>query len=222
MHSRLFSLLALVCLSSALYAQKEKPENHQVYGGYSFLSNSLNGVPGARQGLNGFDAGIAFTPWHNLRFKIDTSAYRGTNLGAPQHPYFIMGGGQYNFRIGRETLFAEGLAGVGGANKNWGTGGSLSQTASRCASRAASSTRTSPCRAPRRFIRIVFRGCPLTSGACRRGRSSSSSPLFSQSLKRVAPISRSAVLRAYRPSEILPDLEFRGFAQSVRTAGRTV
>jgi hypothetical protein len=130
MHSRLFSLLALVCLSSALYAQKEKPENHQVYGGYSFLSNSLNGVPGARQGLNGFDAGIAFTPWHNLRFKIDTSAYRGTNLGAPQHPYFIMGGGQYNFRIGRETLFAEGLAGVGGANKNWGTGGSLSQTAS--------------------------------------------------------------------------------------------
>jgi hypothetical protein len=37
---------------------------------------------------------------------------------------------KYNYRIRRETLFAEGMAGVGGANKNWGAGGSLSQTAS--------------------------------------------------------------------------------------------
>ena len=130
MRSRFFPLLALLCLSTALYAQKEAPQKYQVYGGYSFLSNSLNGVPGAHQGLSGFDAGIAFPPWRNLRFKIDTSAYRGTNLGAPQHPYFILGGGQYNYRLRRETLFAEGMAGVGGANKNWGAGGTLSQTAS--------------------------------------------------------------------------------------------
>ena len=130
MHSRLFPLLALLCLSTALCAQKQAPQQYQVYGGYSFLSNSLNGVPGARQGLNGFDADFAFPSWHNLRFKIDTSAYRGTNLGAPQHPYFILGGGQYDYHIHRETLFAEGMAGTGGANKNWGAGGTLSQTAS--------------------------------------------------------------------------------------------
>lgn len=130
MLSRLLSLIALLCLSSALHSQSGAPARYQIYGGYSFLSNALNGVPGSRQPLNGFDASVAFPSWHSLRFKIDAAAYRGTNLGAPQHPYFIMGGGQYSWRIRRESVFGEGLAGVGGANKSWAANGAIGQTAS--------------------------------------------------------------------------------------------
>src|ERR1035437_521302 len=117
MPSRLFSLIALLCLSSALHAQQEAPARYQIYGGYTYLSNSLDGVTGSHQPLNGFDAGVAFPSWHSLRFKIDVAAYRGTNLGAPQHPYFIMGGGQYTCRIGRESVFVEALGGDRGAEQ---------------------------------------------------------------------------------------------------------
>jgi hypothetical protein len=137
MTSRLFLSIALLCLSSSLRAQSqpparypEAPTRYQVYGGYSFLSNSLNGVPGYRQGINGFNAGFAIPPWHSLRFKVDFSAYRGTNLGAPQHPYFILGGGQYDIHLGRETVYVEGLVGVGGANKTWAANNAVGQTAS--------------------------------------------------------------------------------------------
>jgi hypothetical protein len=131
MPSRFLPLIALLCLSPLLAAQKEAAPRYQIYGGYSYLSNSLNGVTGSHHSLNGFDGSIAFPPWHKLRFKIDTTAYFGTNLGAPQHPYFIMGGGEYTWRLGREAVFVDGLVGTGGASKTWAenTGG-LGQTAS--------------------------------------------------------------------------------------------
>jgi hypothetical protein len=125
-----FSLIALLCLSPALFAQAESTERHQVYGGYTFLSNSFNGVPGSRQPLNGWDASFAFQPWHNLRFKMETFGYIGTNLNAPQHAYFIMGGGQYGRRFGREFAFVEALAGDGGINRNWGANATSGETAS--------------------------------------------------------------------------------------------
>ncbi len=130
MQFRLFPLIALLCLSSALHAQSEAPARAQIYGGYSFLSNAINGVPGSRQPLNGWDAGVAFPFWHSLRFKIDVSGYTGTNLGAPQQPYFIMAGGQYNWRIRRETVFVEGVMGDAGINNNWGANKIPSETAS--------------------------------------------------------------------------------------------
>jgi hypothetical protein len=130
MPTRLFSLIALLCLSSVLHAQSEAPARYQIYGGYAFLSNSLNGVPGSHHPLHGFDGSLAFPSWHGLRFKVDASAYRGTSLGAPQHPYFILGGGQYSKRLGRESVFVEGLGGVGGANKNWPANNAIGQTAS--------------------------------------------------------------------------------------------
>jgi hypothetical protein len=130
MPSRFFSLIALLCLSPALLAQTEAPARYQIFGGYSYLSNSLNGVTGSHHALNGFDGAIAFPAWHNLRFKIDTTAYFGTNLGAPQHPYFIQGGAQYTWRMRREAVFVEGLGGTGGANKTWAGTGTLGQTAS--------------------------------------------------------------------------------------------
>lgn len=106
------------------------PKHHEVYAGYTFLSNSFNGVPGSRQPLNGWDASISFGYWHGLRFKAETFSYRGTNLGAPQNPMFIMGGGQFGHRVGRETLFVEGLAGDVGMNRNWGANQSNGETAS--------------------------------------------------------------------------------------------
>jgi hypothetical protein len=130
MPSRLLTLIALICLSSALHAQSEAPARYEIYGGYSYLSNSLNGVPGSHHGLNGFDASVGFPSWHNLRFKVDTSGYFGTNLGAPQHPYFILGGAQYTWRLRRDSVFVEGLGGTGGANKTWPANNAQGQTAS--------------------------------------------------------------------------------------------
>jgi hypothetical protein len=130
MPSRLVALIALLCLSSALHAQTEAPARYQIYGGYAFLSNTLNGVPGSHQPLNGWDAAAAFAPWHGLRFKLDVSDYRGTNLGAPQHLLFILAGGQFSRRFGRESAFVEGLVGAGGANKTWPAEKAIGQTAS--------------------------------------------------------------------------------------------
>lgn len=130
MPSRLLSLIALLCLTTLLHAQSKAPTGYQLYGGYSFLSNSLNGVPGSHQPLNGFDAGVGFPSWHSLRFKIDFAAYSGTNLGAPQHPYYIMGGGQYTWHIRREGIFVEGLTGDAGANKTWAANGAIGESAS--------------------------------------------------------------------------------------------
>jgi hypothetical protein len=128
---RLLPLIAMLCLSGALHAQNQSPPaRFQVYGGYAYLSNSINGVPGSQQALNGWNATVAFGQWHNLRFKIDVSGYMGTNAGAPQHPYFIMGGAQYSHRLGRETVFVEGMGGDGGINKNWGAGATTGETAS--------------------------------------------------------------------------------------------
>ena len=128
MPSRFFPLLFLFCLWSVLHAQSnlhektpsQATERYQLYGGYTLLSNSFNGVPGSHQPLNGWDAAMAFQPWHHLRFKLDTYAYSGSNLGAPQKGLFILAGGQYGRRLGRESVFVEGLMGVVGLNKDWG------------------------------------------------------------------------------------------------------
>lgn len=119
MSSRLLSLIALFCLAVPLCAQKQPPEKFQVFAGYSYISNSLNGVSGEQKGRNGWDASVAFAQWHDIRFKIDVSAYVGTNQGAPETTYSILGGAQFSHRIGRETVYVEGLAGDGGANVKW-------------------------------------------------------------------------------------------------------
>ena len=127
---RFFPLAVLLCLSSALMAQQEGPARHQIYGGYSFLSNTMNGIPGERQPLNGWDASGAFAAWHGFRFKMDVFAYRGTNQGIPQKPFFIMAGAEYDKRIRKETIFAEVLGGNGGLNKNWGPNGNIGRNTS--------------------------------------------------------------------------------------------
>lgn len=126
------SLTLFFLLSSALIssAQSSDSSTYQISGGFSSLSNSINGIPGAREPLLGWEASLATPAWRNLRFKIDYSGYRGNNLGAPQHPYFILAGWQYDHRLGKETLFAEALIGDCGLNSNWGPNQSPGSTAS--------------------------------------------------------------------------------------------
>ena len=126
-----FLLVAtLICTPFPSIAQSGVAATYQLSGGYSYLSNSYNGIPGARQQLNGWDASAAFPAWHNLRFKVDVSGYNGTNLGATQRSYFILGGAQYEHKLFRETLFAHALFGDGGFNRNWGPGTHRGSTAS--------------------------------------------------------------------------------------------
>jgi hypothetical protein len=127
---RLFPLISLLCLSTAVLAQSERPARYQIYGGYAYLSNTMNGVPGSRHALNGWDASVGFPAWHSLRFKIDVASFRGSNLGAPQNPLSIMGGGQYGWHVKRESVFVEGLVGNIAMNEYWGASGTRGGTAS--------------------------------------------------------------------------------------------
>jgi len=129
MPRHLLSLFLAFWLSAALCSQSQEPARHEIFGGYTFLSNSINGVPASRQLLNGWDASVALNSWHGIRFKAETFGYSGTNLGAPQKPLFILGGGQYSHRLGRESVFVEGLAGDVGMNKDWGANKSTGETA---------------------------------------------------------------------------------------------
>jgi hypothetical protein len=117
--TRLFLLAVVSGFAASAAAQKETPPPMQIYAGYSRLSNSFNGVPGSQSALNGWNGGVAFQPWHQLRFKLDYSMYRGTNAGVPQHGFFILGGGQYGTTVRRERIYAEALVGEGGLNGNW-------------------------------------------------------------------------------------------------------
>ena len=130
MPARIFSIVLLFSFSFSLFAQTEPRTRYEIYGGYALLSNSFNGVPGSRKTLNGWDASFGFPEWHNLRFKIESFEFIGSNLGAKQHGFFFMGGGQYTLHLRKEAIFVEALAGDGGLNKYWGENQSPGMTAS--------------------------------------------------------------------------------------------
>jgi hypothetical protein len=130
MSFRRFLGIALLFVAPPLFGQTSLASRYQIYGGYSLLSNSLNGVSGSHQSLNGWEFAFAIPPWHDLRFKLNTFTYRGTNLGAPQHVTFTMGGGQYGRTFGKESPFVEAMFGVGNANRNWGADDTPADTAS--------------------------------------------------------------------------------------------
>ena len=121
-------ILALAAFIPFLAAQSAPP--FEIEGGYTWQSNAFNGLPGSQNGLNAWDANVAFPAWHNLRFKIDFTQYMGTNFGAKQKGFSITGGGQYEHTIGRERIFGEALFGNLGMNKFWGPNGGAGETAS--------------------------------------------------------------------------------------------
>ena len=117
------ALLAFLFCTVAVHAQSQVTPRYEIYTGYSLLSNSLNGIPGAHHPLSGWDVSAAFPDWHGFRFKLDTSGYIGSNLGASQNMTFILGGAEYSHRVRNESVFLEALGGDGGATKFWGPNG---------------------------------------------------------------------------------------------------
>jgi hypothetical protein len=128
MRSHVLLTLAVISCAPALRAQSPPPI--QIYGGYTRLSNSFNGLPGSQNGMNGWDAGVAFPSWHGLRVKIDVFRYSGTNLGAQQQGISITGGGQYEHALLRERIFVEALFGDVGMNRYWGPNAQRGESAS--------------------------------------------------------------------------------------------
>lgn len=119
MWKRYLLLFVLASPTIGAAAPVNSPSPFQIYAGYSWLSNSFNGVRGSRQPLSGINAGLAFRQWHHLRIKLDYSLYRGNNLGEPQHAFFIMSGGQYGGTFHHERFYAEAMAGEGALNGTW-------------------------------------------------------------------------------------------------------
>ncbi len=134
MTSRLSLLLAMLSMAVGLHAQTDapaqKPPRFQLYGGYAFVNNSPNGTPGARQPMNGWNATFGPPGWRFVRFVMDVSSYRGTNQGAKEDWYSIMGGAQFTRRVGRESVFVEALGGDGGIGRYWGPNAAPGETAS--------------------------------------------------------------------------------------------
>jgi hypothetical protein len=139
MRRRYLPFTILVLLVAHLHAQSPAQADswpagrYLVSGGYSWLSNSPNGLPGSLRSMNGWDAAFANPAWHHLRFKLDVSHYSGVNLAAQQKALFITAGGQYDVPVRRETFFGEVLLGVGNMNKDWGPNGIVGATASAAA-----------------------------------------------------------------------------------------
>jgi hypothetical protein len=103
---------------------------YELFGGYSFLSNSFARRSGdtSLAPLNGWDAGVAFRawhdldpnrPWHRFGIKTEVSGYYGTSLNSPQQPIFLLVGPQYTWPLGKNSLFAEGQVGFGHLNNKW-------------------------------------------------------------------------------------------------------
>jgi hypothetical protein len=129
------SVWLCIALPSTLLAQKANSEvasynRYDLFGGYSFLSNSFARPSGETSlvPLNGWDAGLAFRawhqldanrPWHRLGIKTDVSGYYGTSLNSPQRPIFLLVGPQYTWPLGKNSLFVEGQVGFGHMNNNW-------------------------------------------------------------------------------------------------------
>ena len=128
------SVWLCIAVPSALLAQKASSQvpgykRYDVFGGYSFLSNSFNdySFPGTSHvPLNGWDAGLAFRTWHQLDssswhrmgVKADVSGYYGTSLGSPQRPILLLAGPQYTWAFGRNRPFIQGQVGFGHVNSD--------------------------------------------------------------------------------------------------------
>jgi opacity protein-like surface antigen len=124
------SVFAFILFAISASAQSTVPAPYQIYGGYSWLSNSFNGIPGARQSMNGWNAGVGLPAWHGLRTRIEFDRFTSDNLGANEKVWALMGGGQYEHALGHEKLFAEALFGDLAMNRYWGPNGLPGETAS--------------------------------------------------------------------------------------------
>lgn len=124
------STFSLTLVSPQTFAQTAGPPPYEIYAGYLWQSNYFNGLPGARNGMNGWQAGVGFPAWHNLRPRVEYSRISGSNLGADEQVFAVMGGGQYEHAVGRERLFVNAMFGDLGMNRYWGPQGTPGESAS--------------------------------------------------------------------------------------------
>jgi len=121
----------LLCLSPFISsARAEDSAPYELSGSFTYLTNSMNGIPEARHRMLGGEAAVGFPAWHHLRFQLDVSTFTGKNLGASQTGFAITGGPEYEQSLGRERFFAHALFGEAGMNRYWGPNATPGGTAS--------------------------------------------------------------------------------------------
>jgi hypothetical protein len=114
-------LLTVVCTPRSLIAQIE-PGSHdsgrnEMNAGYTYLSNSFNNYASfSGGGLSGWEAGASFPLIHGFAVKAEALGFYGNSLGDSQVAHFVLAGGQYRRRFGKESVFVHGLAGIGHIN----------------------------------------------------------------------------------------------------------
>lgn len=113
-----FILISLLFALRPLCAQEPSgAAKNEFYAGYGFLSNSFNsyanfsGAP-----MNGWDAALAVHANRRLGICFEALGLYGTNLGAFQIEHSLLIGPQWSHRVGKVSLFAHGLAGMGFIN----------------------------------------------------------------------------------------------------------
>ncbi len=114
-------LLTAICTPHSSIAQVEAVSNvtgrNEIYAGYTYLSNSFNSHASfSGGGLNGWDAAASFPLIRGFGVKAESFGFYGSSLGDSQVAHFILAGGQYTRRFGKESGFVHGLAGIGHIN----------------------------------------------------------------------------------------------------------
>ena len=118
-----------IVASSILPISAQEKAPIEIFAGGSYLSNSVNGTPGHRQGLPGYEVAMETTDWRHIRFQFDFSQFFGSNQNASQNATFYMGGPFYSRNLGHERIFVHALFGELGLNHNWGADKHLASTA---------------------------------------------------------------------------------------------
>lgn len=89
-----------------------------IYAGYSYLSNSFNNHStfSSGSGMNGWDADVTLPAFRTWNLKVEGLGFYDDNLGDAEHAHFFLAGPVLKHRLGKDTLFAQGLAGLGHIN----------------------------------------------------------------------------------------------------------
>ncbi|HWG19154.1 MAG TPA: hypothetical protein VG225_01405 [Terracidiphilus sp.] len=89
-----------------------------IYGGYSYLSNSFNNhsTYSSGSGMNGWDADVTLPAFRSWNLKLEGLGFYDNNLGDAERAHFFLAGPVLKHRLGKDTLFAQGLAGYGHIN----------------------------------------------------------------------------------------------------------
>jgi len=111
-------LFAILFSIHQLCAQEKSPAGrNEFYTGYSFLSGSFNqyaeesGSP-----MNGWDSALTVHATGSLGISLRALGFYGTNLGASQIEHTVLVGPQWTWHGAKESLFVDGLVGLGFIN----------------------------------------------------------------------------------------------------------